>query len=321
MEPTSSTPLPPSQRVESSETVWRAALGCTAQLLSHGGHWVAAWAQHLPPAALAGLLRAACNFGWSEELYAHLLRLAGHVLLAPPAQSPASAAAAGTSTAVPAAAASGSGSGPQFATAFLSAGQAAAAAAGLPALPDAMVLAERLEMFGGLEELLFHFGRAPTADSRAWLLTALVHCSCRGGSGADGGLVGAGVEASGPVLLSSSVERQRGNAAGQGGSPGGRGQDGMGPGAVLGVLQGLHLDSVCAALRGALQRPWPVSGSVGYSCRIALVSRSKHGRSQIVTFSTGPQAARDPALPFKYPVRRHDAVCTSSPLCCDIVLD
>lgn len=252
--------MPPLQRVEFSEAVWRAALGCTAQLLSHGGHWVAAWAQHLPPAALAGLLRATCNFGWSEELYAHLLRLAGHVLLAPPSQSPASAAAAP-------AAARGSGSGPQFATAFLSAGQAAAAAAaGLPALPDASVLAERVEMFGGLEELLFHFGRAPTADARAWLLTALVHCSCRGGSGADGGLAGAGLDSSGPVLLNSSLDRQRGNAAGQGGSPAGRGQDGMGPGAVLGVLQGLHLDSVCAALRGALQRPWPVSAfGVGLS--------------------------------------------------------
>eukprot|EP00198_Chlamydomonas_reinhardtii_P002370 XP_001691706.1 predicted protein [Chlamydomonas reinhardtii] len=68
------------ERAEYAEEVWRAAMGATSQLCAHGGHWVAGRVAHLPPAALAGLLRAACNLAWSQELYGHLLRLVPHVL-------------------------------------------------------------------------------------------------------------------------------------------------------------------------------------------------------------------------------------------------
>ncbi|KXZ50930.1 hypothetical protein GPECTOR_14g176 [Gonium pectorale] len=273
---------------EYAEDVWRAAMGCTAQLCSHGGYWVAAWVQHLPPQALAGLLRAACNLNWSQELYAHLLKLVPYVLVRASAGAAAASASASSAAApMPPPSAVGTPTGRRADSAFAlptAVAQAAAAAAG-----DAGVaagnsaaaaggatgpLAQRLEEFGGLSEVLYHFMRAPTPDSRASLLTALSYC-CPGG----GALESLG---SGPGSLSSSGERFAGSGAGgPGGSPGSRGQDG-GPAAVLALLQRLHLDSVCLALRAALQRPWP-----GMSSRLADVLASAVGGPELVAGAFG----------------------------------
>jgi hypothetical protein len=264
------------QTGEQSEEVWRAAMGCLAQMCSHGGHWVASWVQPMPPSALARLLFAAWSLDWSHELYAQLLRLVPCVLLG-------AAAAAGaqqqqqqqqhrssTSPRSMASAFAASGAVKSAAVAAAADDAAAAAAAAMPPPPppptalgsaDAEEARRRIGEFGGLPELLMHFVRAPTPDSRAALLVVLVQCCCvdapEAASGGGGGGE-PGVQGSVPQVGLRTPRASGSPGSRQGLEGGGGGGGGGGPSAVLAVLQGLHLDSVCLVLRAAMERPWKV---------------------------------------------------------------
>ncbi|KAG2491355.1 hypothetical protein HYH03_010354 [Edaphochlamys debaryana] len=259
------------EAAEPAEAVWAAALGATSQLCTHGGCWVAARVAALPPQALAGLLRAALNLGWSAELYAALLGLLPQVLL------PQAAAAAASAAAAAGGGPGGNARAGRPATAF------AAPSAHDAAATDGAAggsVAARLAAFGGLPELLHHFMRAPTPDSRAAALTALAYACCPSPGGGGPGGMGA---------LGSPQRPTPGSGAGGGAGGGGGGASPAGsreggPAAVLALLSGLHLDSACLALRAALQRPWP-----GMSSRLADVLAS-------AAVSPDPLAPAAPAL-------------------------
>eukprot|EP00798_Chlamydomonas_sp_ICE-L_P014203 gene14203-20173_t len=51
-------------------------------LTTHGGHFVSSWVEHIPMQAIAGLLRAAANFNWSQELYCNLIKISSQLLAA-----------------------------------------------------------------------------------------------------------------------------------------------------------------------------------------------------------------------------------------------
>ncbi|KAG2450735.1 hypothetical protein HYH02_004573 [Chlamydomonas schloesseri] len=292
------------EHAEYAEEVWRAAMGATSQLCSHGGHWVAARVVHLPPAALAGLLRAACNLAWSQELYGHLLRLVPQVLVPPPPPPPPPAAAAAAGGSAASTPSGGSGPSATARSAFAAPaalGSAAVAAEGAPSVllagaagggADGGAVAARLAAFGGLEELLFHFMRAPTPDSRAALLAALAYCCYGGGGGAAA--ADAGGDRPPQLQLPGGASPAAGGAAGSGTSPGGgRGGGPDGAAAVLGLLQVLHLDSVCQALRAALQRPWP-----GMSSRLADVLASAVAEAAFAAASGASAGAASTFNPY-----------------------
>ncbi|GLI64812.1 hypothetical protein VaNZ11_008219, partial [Volvox africanus] len=254
------------QTLEDAEEVWRAAMGCLAQMCTHGGYWVAAWVQHMPPSALSCLLRAACNFSWSQKLYAQLLKLVPCVLTRPTDATTAGPASTGAAGSLPSPGSTKPLESAFAAPAALKSAVAAAAddsaAAATRGAAETEEMRRRLAEFGGMHELLFHFVRAPTPDSRTSLLTSLVQCCVE----TPGGSTTSSVSVSG-----SGDQQVHGfRSPRTSGSPGSRGLDGGGgPVGVLAVFQSLHLDSVCLALRAAVERPWQ-----GMSSRLADVLAS-----------------------------------------------
>ncbi|MEW5300088.1 MAG: hypothetical protein WDW36_003044 [Sanguina aurantia] len=150
---------------EMSELVWQSALGCLLHLTTHSGHFVTAWVQHLPTQALSGLLRACVRFGWSQELYCHLLQLASLLLTQAEAGPPVLA---------------GGDQGSQDEDSPADMGD-----------EDGVTFSAAAVGFGGLEEVLYHFSRAPTPASRAGMVALLVQYLGPPGAAAHAQLVSA----------------------------------------------------------------------------------------------------------------------------------
>jgi hypothetical protein len=156
-----------------SEPVWASAAGCLVHLTTHGGHFVASRADAAPPEALSRLLRCCQQYGWSQELYCHFVRLAANVLY--DNSHPAAAAAEGE--------AAGHSSG----------GHAPAVESSSGPGPGAALSEQQLVAFGGVQELVYHFCRAPSAEAQSSLLAAALHAevsSSRAGHRPGAGALG-----------------------------------------------------------------------------------------------------------------------------------
>ncbi|GMH33520.1 hypothetical protein BSKO_01354 [Bryopsis sp. KO-2023] len=74
------------QMGEESEAVWSSAAGCFVHMTTCGGRTLWDKLTGFPVKVLSRLLRKSAEFGWSDELYAHLLRLPVNLLYLPDSQ-------------------------------------------------------------------------------------------------------------------------------------------------------------------------------------------------------------------------------------------